>query len=107
MTKVQPSKEFEIEFAKVTNAEGEQEEMMFNFILSFKKPIDQLQGGPEGMQRFFMEELGGIDQIKLAGRYAVEIVVARTFDPEEVVAAIEAGLPALQSDIVTPSLVTD
>jgi hypothetical protein len=109
MTKVQPNKEFEIAFAKIVidQETGEQEDMKFNFILTFKKPITDLQGGPEGMQKFFMEELGGVDNIKIAGRHSIEIVVARTFDPEEVVAAIEASLPALQSDIVRPSLVTE
>lgn len=107
MTKVKPNKEFEIEFAKVVDADGNKTDMKYNFILSFKKPIHLLQGKVEGMQKFFMEDIGGIDTVKLAGNYAVEIVIARTFDPDEVIDAIKAGLPTLQSDLVTTKLVTD
>lgn len=99
MTKVQPNKEFEIEFAKTVNEDGTKTDMKWNFILTFKKPLDQLQGGTEGMHKFFMDELGGVDSIKMAGRYAVEITLARTFDPDEVIAAIEQSISTLQSSL--------
>jgi hypothetical protein len=99
MPKVQPSKEFEIEFAKKVEEDGTKTDIKWNFILTFKKPLDELQGGVEGMQKFFMEELGGIDAIKMAGRYGVEVIIARTFDPDEVIAALEASIPTLQSSL--------
>ena len=101
MSKVQPNKEFEIEFAKKIDKDGNKTDIKWNFILTFKKPVDEMTGGVEGILKFFMSELGGIDTIKLAGRYAVELIIARTFDPDEVIAAIEASLPTLQSDIIT------
>jgi hypothetical protein len=35
----------------------------------------------------------------MAGRYGVEVIIARTFDPDEVIAALEASIPTLQSSL--------
>ena len=100
--KVKAQHNYKIEFAKVRKEDGSEEDFKFNFVLTLSRPVHQV-GGVEGIQKFLMEDIGGIDQVKMIGNYTLECFVPRTFDPDEVVAAIEANIGTLQSDIVTPN----
>jgi hypothetical protein len=100
--KAKPTEEYKIEFAKIRDDDGNEKDFKFNFVLTFKRPLPQLQGGIEGVQKWLMVEVGGIDGLKTLGNYTVEVYIARTFDPDEVIRIIEETIAPLQSDLMIP-----
>ena len=79
-----------------TNKNGD--EMDHAFDLTLKKPIDK------EIAEFIMR-LDGIDLVtEPKGRYTIGIIIAKTFDVDEVIEALKEGLKSLQSNIITPKL---
>ena len=76
----------------------------FRFLIAFGKQLREIE---EKLQKA-LGELNGIDQIALApqGRYTIEVVIARSFDPDEVIAELKHRLDTnVLSDIIRPKLV--
>lgn len=94
MSEVQPTLDYHFEHPKTPDGE----ELQNRFILTFKRPVADVP--KEGMQDLLV--MPGIDQIQPMGRYTVDMIVAKTFDVEEVKAAIVAKLETLQSGIIQP-----
>jgi hypothetical protein len=92
---VEPIHDYNFEFAKDENGN----DIKYRFMLTTKKPLNEIKDGIE----MNLVQVGGIDFIQPGGRYTLEIVVARTFDPEQVIDAIKKVLDEIQSDIITPN----
>jgi hydrogenase maturation factor len=103
----QPIKDYHIEFAK----DDDGTDLENRFIFTAKKPIAPLQSevtaGISIAQKMLEAicSVDGMDFYQPVGRYSMEIVVAKTFDPQDVIAAIVETVRPIQSDIVLPSLV--
>lgn len=82
------------EFAK--DLEGNK--VNHRFVITFGKTISKM-----GKDIQPLLELDGIDLIQPVGRYSFEIVIARTFDADEVRSTIEKLAKDIQSDIVVPN----
>ena len=97
-------KKYDIAYAQ--NDKGE--DVKRSFILSFSKPIQSKEMAAQ-IENLFGHRVGGIDGFKIAGAYSVHLLVAQTFDPDEVIAVIQEELDVILSDIIqpgTPKLVT-
>ena len=74
----------------------------FRFMLSLSKPMKEIESKLQNA----LGTLDGIDQIAIQplGRYTVEVVIARTFDADEVITELKRRLEEdVLSDIITPS----
>jgi len=90
-------KKYAISYAK--NDKGE--DVKRSFILSFSRPIQDEQMAAK-VSNLFGHQVAGIDGFKVIGRYSVQLLVAETFDPDEVVAVLQAELDVILSDIIQP-----
>lgn len=96
---------YHIEYAK----DDDGNEIKWRFILTTKKPIAPMKSEMTQDVSMAQKMLGaimavpGINLFEVAGRYSVEIVVAKTYDPEKVLAEILEAIRPLQSDIICPS----
>jgi len=90
------SKKYVIIFAKdETGAD-----IKYRFMVSMTKTVKALE---EKLPKAVMVD--GVDRLEFHGRYTFEIVIARSFDAEAVLAEIEKNLAGILSDIITPKLV--
>jgi len=74
----------------------------FRFMLSLGRPISEV----EAKLQKALGTLPGIDQIKLLqiGRYTLEVVIARTFDADEVLTELKRRLETdVLSEIIQPN----
>jgi predicted oxidoreductase len=77
------------------------EDIHYRFMLSIGKSI-------KSVEKSLLEALmgtDGVDRMEIHGRYTAEVVIARSFDAEEVLAELRPKLDAALSDIVVPKLV--
>lgn len=77
-------------------------EIKRRFILTTSKPIKD-----KDMYGKVMNLLGdtvpGIDGFNIMGRYTMEIVIAMTFDPDQVIAALKEELEVILSPLALPT----
>lgn len=52
-----------------------------------------------------VQAFDGIDRVEPVGKYTMDIVIGRAFDPDEVLQELEKLLNSLLSDILTPKLI--
>lgn len=112
---VEAKTDYHVEFAKAELTEGVQSEVKHRFIFTTKKAFSppMQNGAPKQEQLTKGQELfnaivnvPGIDMVQPVGRYSLEVIVAKTYDPEEVIEGIVEAIRPIQSDIITPRLVT-
>lgn len=89
---IKPKEDYVFTFAK----DDDGSEIRNNFILTLSKPIGTLV---EKMKPIL--QLDGIDGMDAqnVGRYSIHFIIAKTFDPNEIIAEMERLLPAILSDI--------
>ena len=103
---VQPIKDFHVEFAK----DDDGTKLDNRFIFTAKKPIAPLQSevtaGISIAQKMLEAIAGveGMDFFQPVGRYSIEVIVAKTFKPQDVIDGIVEAIRPVQSDILTPQL---
>lgn len=105
MNKIQPKEKYVLTFGK--NDDGE--DIKNSFLISLSVPLgDKIREQPVGERLGnFMVEIGGLDQFDRVGIYTARVLVAASFDPEEFIAALEAGIESeVLSEIVRPQIVT-
>lgn len=102
-----PIADYHIEHAK----DEQGNEVPFRFIFTTKKPIAQAQSeltkevskGQKMLEAIM--SVAGINLIQPVGRYSIEIVVAKTYDPQQVIAALVEAIRPVQSEILVASFV--
>ena len=97
MNKIEPLEKFILTFPE---DEDGNPVTKYRFIVSLSKPVKEVE-------QPLLEGLGtidGIDGINFAvGRYTFEVAIAKTFDADQVIAAIEETLGTAMSDIIQPN----
>lgn len=71
-------------------------DIKFRFMLTLSKTI-------KSVEKDLFEAIGtlsGIDGIAQGGKYTMEIVIARTFDPDEIIDILKKRLDVLLSDLL-------
>jgi hypothetical protein len=98
MVQIQPVDKYVI-----THPKDEQgNEIKRRFILTSSKPIkDKDMYGK--VMLLLGETVPGIDGFNIMGRYTMEIVIAMTFEPNEVIAALKSELDIILSPLALPS----
>lgn len=96
MTSPKPHSKYVLTFPK----DEKGDDIKFRFMLSLNKQISQVE-------KALIKAVGtldGIDGIATGmGRYTIEITIARTFDPDEVIAELKHRLESeVLSDIILP-----
>jgi hypothetical protein len=93
----QPKSKYHIEFAK----DKDGSEIRHRFMLVTSKPIKSKEMAAQ-LHQIIQFDQDGIDNFEVHGRYTMEIVIARTFDPDEVIAELKEKLDILLSNIIQP-----
>lgn len=73
----------------------------FRFIVSVTKPFST----NEGALVKALAGMRGVDRLEPMGKYTLDIMLGRAFNPDEVMVEIEKMLDSFLSDIITPILV--
>lgn len=89
-------------------------DILFRFMLTLGKKLSEKVGDPSGEETIesrlgqAIGTLDGIDGLGVGGgRYTIEVTIARTFDPNEVITELKQRLDSdVLSEIITPRLVT-
>lgn len=81
-----------IEFAKRSDGS----EIKHRFILTLKKRLNKI--APSKINELF--ELDGVDLITPAGAYSLEVILAQTFNIEDVIGQITLLAEQVQSDLI-------
>lgn len=110
MTQPTPKEKFVITHPRDENGE----EVRFSFMLTLSKRLSLNFGTkekPDTVEMRLIKAIGlleGIDNINPdMGRYTIAATIARTFDPDEVIAEMKRRLENdVLSEIIRPSLVT-
>lgn len=103
-----PREDFILTFP--TDKDGK--DVKWRFMLTVAKPLGHNFGSPEKpdmLERRLIKAIGTLDGIDYVnpgvGRYTVEIAIARTFDPDEVIQELERRIKfEVLTDIITPKL---
>jgi len=102
---VQHIADYHVEHAK----EEDGTEVPHRFIFTTRKPVapmkSELTQEVSKAQEMLEAILGvpGLDFFQPIGRYSLEIVVAKTYDPQAVIAGIIEAIRPVQSEIITPN----
>lgn len=102
-----PIADYHVEFAK----DDKGNEVPFRFIFTTKKPVapfkSELTAGISKAQEMLdaIMRVPGLDLFQPVGRYSVEIVVAKTYDPKQVIEALAEAIRPVQSEILIASFV--
>lgn len=95
---ITPTTNFVIIFPK----DDEGNDIKYRFILSIGKKI-------QSVEQSLIQALGtldGIDGFNMIGRYTMELTIARTFNPDEVIEELKRRLEEqVLSDIIRPKIV--
>ena len=77
------------------------EDIKYRFMLSLSKTLKSLE------KEIAVAVMGtdGVDGMTGHGRYTLEVVIARAFDAEEVLAVLIPKIEAMLSDIVVPKII--
>jgi hypothetical protein len=95
---IQPVEKYVLTFAK----DSEGQDILYSFILTLSKPLSKV----EKQLNEHVISLPGVDSFSAFGIYSIEIRIARTFDPEQVIKTIKENLDSrVLSDIIRPKLV--
>lgn len=94
--KVTPTKKLHFEFAHFPDADGKMIEVKYRFVMSMAKNFSELKGSLE--KEIMLVE--GIDFFQPVGRYSAEVVVAKTYNPDDVIKRLTEVLEPLMSDII-------
>jgi hypothetical protein len=97
MAKIEPKQKYHIQFAQ--DQQGNQ--LRHRFILSLDRPI-KTKAMLAKVSQLLDHDLPGVDRGTPLGRYSLEIVIAQTFDADEVLDELKARLDELLSDIILP-----
>lgn len=98
MVQIQPVDKFVITHPKDEHGN----DIKRRFMLSSSKPIKDKEMYGKVML-LLGETVPGIDGFNIVGRYTMEIVIAMTFDPDEVIAALKTELDVILSPLALPS----
>jgi len=105
MTHITPTEKFVLTFSRDENGQ----EILYRFMLTLSKKLGT-KIGEETIQSRLMVALGnldGIDNFAAHGRYTIEVTIARTFNPNEVLEELKRRLEKdVLSDIIRPPLIT-
>lgn len=106
MTPIQPIEPFVFTFPH----DGEGKEVKYRFMLTLSKPLSR-QIGTEIIGDRLMKAVGSLDGVEAIGtnigRYSIEVALARTFDPDVVIAEIKRLLnEVVLSEIIRPPVIT-
>jgi hypothetical protein len=71
----------------------------YRFVLTTSKSFGELKGSLEKA----LMTVDGIDVFQPIGRYSAEIVVARTYDPEQVINVLQSVLEPIMTELILPS----
>jgi hypothetical protein len=97
---IEPTKKYDIQFAE----DRDGNELRYRFILTVDRPIKTKDMIAKLIQ-LLDHDLPGIDKGQPLGRYSMEIVIARTFDPDQVLEQLKNRLESdVLSEIVRPKL---
>lgn len=90
------TQKYVIIFAKDENGQ----DVKYRFMICLGKSIKSIE------ENFLKSIMGtdGVDRVEIQGRYTAEIVIARSFDADEVLAELTPKLDSALSDIITPKL---
>jgi len=95
---IQPIEKYVITHPK--DADGN--EIKRRFILSTSKPIkDKEMYGKVVL--LLTDTVPGVDGFNIMGRYTMEIVIAMTFEPDQVIAALKSELDIILSPLALPN----
>jgi len=85
------------------------QDFKWRFMVTLSKPMGQKIGDESIVQRFAnaIQKIDGIDSFQpTGGRYTAEITLARTFDPDEVIAELKKALDeSILSEIIRPPII--
>lgn len=102
-----PIADYHVEHAK----DDKGNEVLFRFIFTAKKPISpiksELTRGVSKSQAMLnaVMSVDGIDLIQPVGRYSIEVVVAKTYDPKQVIEALAEAIRPVQSEILVATFI--
>jgi len=102
----QPKEKYVITFSKDENGQ----EMHYRFMLTLSKKLNEKLDNESTVRSRLMESFSkivGIDGIGVGGSwYSIEMIIARTFDADEVIQEIKKALDEeVLSEIIRPKLV--
>jgi len=97
---IEPKEKYVFTFAQTTDGE----DLKHRFMLTLSKPLsdDKIKAGMQSI----LSPQNGIDSYGAGGQFTLEVVIARTFDADEVIEVIKKELDRILSDIIQPSIVT-
>jgi len=104
---VLPVSDYHVEHAK----DDKGNEVPHRFIFTTKKPVapfkSELTQGVSKAQEMLdaITKVPGLDYFQPVGRYSVEIIVAKTYDPKQVIEALAEAIRPVQSEILVASFV--
>jgi transcriptional regulator of NAD metabolism len=98
MSKPAPKEKYVIEFAK----DNDGNEIKHRFMMVSSQPIKSKEMAAE-VANTLGHVVNGVDNFEVHGRYTFEVMVARTFDPDEVVEAIREEFDRILSPIAQPN----
>jgi len=102
MTQPKPTDKYVITHPKDEN----NEDILYRFMLTLSKQLSKTIGSETVESRLWkaIGTLDGVDGMAKGGRYTVEVVLARTFDPTEVINELERRLKEdVLSEIIASS----
>jgi len=102
---VQPIKDYHVEYAK----DDDGNDVENRFIFTAKKPVapikSEVTAGVSKAQEMLeaISNVPGMDYFQPIGRYSIEVVVAKTYDPKNVIEGIVEAIRPVQSEILQPT----
>lgn len=106
MTQITPREKFVFTFAR----DEKGQDMKYRFMLTLSRRLGEKIGDEFIAQRLnaALTTLDGVDAVNVSNsRYSVEIILARTFDPDEIIEEIKKRLTNdILSDIYVPKLIS-
>lgn len=75
-------------------------EIKYRFMLCVSKPVTENQKA----LAMAIQAFEGIDGIQIVGRYTLDVVIGRAFDPDEVLVELKKLLDSMLSDIIVSKI---
>lgn len=105
MTQPTPREKFVLTFSR----DEQEKEILYRFMLTLSKRLGSKVGEEEIQARLAraLGTLDGIDNYAAHGRYTIEVTIARTFDPNEVIDELKRRLENdVLSEIIRAPILT-
>lgn len=96
MNTIKPISKYIFTFAK----DEEGNDIKYRFMLTINKNLKKDENLQNSLLKIF-NSIDGINSMSLAGYYTIEIQIARTFNPDEVINLLKKNLDQILSDIIT------